>query len=53
MSSVHVSRSLQKPLWWADAMLLLVAVVWGASYGLAKGAGCFTRCLVFWLFAFV
>lgn len=47
MSNVKVSRDLRTPVWWADAMLLLVAVVWGASYGLAKGAVVFYPVLGF------
>jgi len=34
-------------IWLADVMLLLVAVVWGASYGLAKGAVAFYPVLGF------
>lgn len=41
------SISLRPPLWWADAMLLLVAIVWGASYGLAKSAVVFYPVLGF------
>jgi drug/metabolite transporter (DMT)-like permease len=41
------SIGLRTPLWWADAMLLLVAIVWGASYGLAKSALAFYPVLGF------
>ena len=47
MSPAGISRDLRTPVWWADAMLLLVAVVWGASYGLAKGAVVFYPVLGF------
>lgn len=47
MSRAEVPSSLGAPVWWADAMLLLVAVVWGASYGLAKGAVVFYPVLGF------
>ena len=47
MSTAEGSRDSQAPVWWADAMLLLVAVVWGASYGLAKGALVFSPVLGF------
>jgi drug/metabolite transporter (DMT)-like permease len=45
--AVEVSRGEGHPLWWADVMLLLVAVVWGASYGLAKSAVMFYPVLGF------
>ena len=32
----------------SDLALLLVAVVWGTSYGVAKGVWCSTRCWAFW-----
>ena len=35
------------PLWWADLMLLAVAVVWGTSYGVAKEALAFYPVLGF------
>ncbi len=38
MSAGQASLGLKAPAWWAEAMLLLVAAVWGASYGLAKTA---------------
>jgi EamA-like transporter family len=47
MSAVGVLRHAKHPLWWADVMLLLVAVVWGASYGLAKTAVAFYPVLGF------
>lgn len=41
--SAHIAR----PSWLAEAMLLLVSVVWGASYGLAKTAVIFYPVLGF------
>ena len=38
MSTAQVAVGIRTPVWWAELMLLLVAVVWGASYGLAKSA---------------
>lgn len=38
MSTAQVAVGIRTPVWWAEPMLLLVAVVWGASYGLAKSA---------------
>ncbi|MCW5223055.1 DMT family transporter [Verminephrobacter aporrectodeae subsp. tuberculatae] len=38
MSSGQATLGFKTPAWWAEAMLLLVAAVWGASYGLAKTA---------------
>ena len=31
-----------------DLAMVLVAVVWGTSYGVAKGVWCSTRCWAFW-----
>lgn len=47
MSTVGVLRGVQSPAWWPDVMLLLVAVVWGASYGLTKSAVVFYPVLGF------
>ena len=41
------SASIARPSWLAEAMLLLVSVVWGASYGLAKTAVIFYPVLGF------
>ena len=45
--SVSLPLGTRTPAWWAEAMLLLVAVVWGASYGLAKTAVLFYPVLGF------
>lgn len=45
--SGEVTLGRRDPAWWAEAMLLLVAVVWGASYGLAKTAVTFYPVLGF------
>lgn len=49
MSKVLVSQGLASPsqIRWANIVLLLVAVIWGASYSLAKGALDYTPVLVF------
>lgn len=46
-ASGEASLRLPVPIWWAEAMLLLVAVVWGASYGMAKTAVAFYPVLGF------
>ncbi len=47
MNARNGSAGVARPSWLAEAMLLLVSVVWGASYGLAKTAVIFYPVLGF------
>jgi drug/metabolite transporter (DMT)-like permease len=47
MNASEAAFRMRVPVLWADVMLLLVAVVWGASYGLAKTAVVFYPVLGF------
>ncbi len=47
MKTASIQINLSVPVWWAEIMLLLVAVVWGTSYGLAKTAVIFYPVLGF------